>query len=177
MERGVKNCDWRKRILSYSSIPGLSSDGFYICNNALLFNSQDSQDGNVNSTAIALCCQCTLFNMALCLHQWGNSLKSRSNLLSAGRLYEQCLKLGDDLPGAATDAIVIKMIILNNVAHLQCSLGDVDKAIENLETIRNLLMETSIEDCVSPALPAVLQLDELVLNVLVTAVPMTACSA
>ena len=102
---------------------------------------------------------------------------SRSNLLSAGRLYEQCLKLSDDLPGPANDANVMNMAILNNIAQVHLSLEDFDSALDTLQSVQTLLPETNIEDCVSPALPTILQMDEVIRNILVTSAPtMAACA-
>ena len=172
------NCDesktcsaWQATCLSSCIIPGLEDEGNYICDNALVYNIQGK---SMNSDSIAICCHYTMFNLALTLHQRGISVGSQSNLLSAGRMYEQCLKLGADLPGSFEDNNVIKMAVLNNVAQLQYSLGQFEAAVETLQTIRALLQETNLEECVSPAITSFLRLDDLFLNILVTAAPTTA---
>ena len=167
-----KNCSgWQATCLSSCIVPGFEKEDYYICNNALVY---DIQGKGVNSHSIALCCHCTMFNLALTLHQRGISMGSQNNLLSAGRMYEQCLKLGADLPGSFEDNNVIKMAVLNNVAQLQYSLGQFEAAVETLQTIRALLQETNLEECVSPAITSFLRLDDLFLNILVTAAPTTA---
>ena len=164
----AKSNNWQATGLSHCPVPGLVNEGFYICNSALLYNIQDI---SIDDATIAMCCHSTMFNMALTLHQRGIAVGARSSLLSAGRLYEQCLKISADLPGPPEDANVIKMATLNNIAQLHCSLSDYKSAVETLDAVRALLQET---DVTSPALTNILQMDDLFLNILVTSAPTTA---
>ena len=164
----AKSNSWQPTGLSHCPVLGLENEGFYVCNSALLYNFQDFI---INDATIAMCCHSTMFNMALTLHQRGIELGVRSSLLSAGRLYEQCLKISSDLAETNGDAHVIKMATLNNVAQLHYSLGDYTSAIETLEAVRALLPDT---DVTSPAMTNMLQMDDLFLNILVTSAPTTA---
>lgn len=170
-DRATKSSGWQATGLSHCAVPGFDNEGYYICTNAFVYNFQGK---DIDSETIAILCHCTMFNLALTLHQRGISVGARNALLSAGRMYEQCLKLIAELAEPAEDNNVIKMVILNNVAQLQYSLGEFEAAVESLQAVRDLLPETNIDDCVSPANTSILQMDDLFLNILVTAAPTTA---
>lgn len=170
---------WHRAIVCACSVADLNGNseagGFYVCNSALFFNMHQEQV--IDSDTVAICCYCTMFNMALCLHQRGMLTGARRNFISAAGLYEKCLVLASEIDGPVDDLNILDMAICNNLAHLQAMLGDFDKALENLEIVRHLLRDTDVEKCVSPGLAHVVQIDDVILNVLVTSRPTTAASA
>jgi tetratricopeptide (TPR) repeat protein len=171
--------DWYKAIVSACDVPGLNGNievgGFYVCNNALLFDLLEGQA--IDSAIVAICCHCTMFNMALSLHQRGMLAGTRRHFISAARLYEQCLRLSDAIDGPVDDVNILVMSTWNNLAHLQAMLGDFDKALENLQTVQHLVCDTDVERCASPGLARSLQIDDVILNVLVTRRPTAAACA
>jgi hypothetical protein len=170
---------WHKAIVSAWAVPELGGnrddDGFYVCNSALLFTLNEEQV--IDSPTVVICCYCAMFNTALCFHQRGMLTGTRSNFMSAARLYEKCLLLGAEIDGPVNDLNILTIANCTNLAHLQAILGDFDKALENLETVKHLVPDTDVEKCVSPGFAHVLQIDEIILNVLVTSRPQTAACA
>ncbi|CAB9515917.1 expressed unknown protein [Seminavis robusta] len=172
----IKEEGWYRSIVSSAVVPGLNetSQGgdFYVCNNALLFHFLD--EDVIDSAAVAICCHCVMFNMALTLHQRGMLTGTERNFVSAGRLYEQCLRLSAEIEGSVDDLNIMAIAIWNNLAQLHYMLGDYDMAIENLKTVQGFVSDTDLEECVSPGLAHAVKLDNVILNVLVTSRPTTA---
>lgn len=156
-------------VLSCCPVPGFDQSDYYVCNNALLFDvsAQQVLDGD----AIAACCHASMFNLALTAHQRGLATGSQRTLASAGRLYDQCLRLSSDFEAPANEVNLFVMASLNNAAQINYSLGDFDLAVERLQSVRELVAETDLTAC---GLPNVLEVDEVILNVLVTCKPSTA---
>lgn len=163
---------YQKNVVSCCPVPGFDQNDYYVCNNALLFNVPAEQQV-MDAAAVANCCHASMFNLALTLHQRGVLTGSQKNLAAAGRLYEQCLRLSADLEGPAGEINILAMASLNNAAQIYYSLGDFDLAVERLESVRRLVSTTDLTEC-DAGLATVLQLDDVILNVLVTCKPSTA---
>ena len=158
-----------KIIVSSCDVPGFDRSDYYVCNAPLLFDVTDLRclDGD----ALAICCQATMFNLALTAHQRGMMTGFQGNLASAGRLYEQCLRLNNDIEGPEDEVSAVVLASLNNVAQIFYSPGNYDLALERLQCVQQLVSEAGLSACQSGLTT---QLDEILLNVLAMCKPSTA---
>jgi len=156
-------------------VPSLE-DTFFIFNRAILLDAASIDIDLAFSNAAIL------FNLALTFHMGGKARCQAPKLQRAVHLYGLSIKLLDAMPVCGASS-ALALAALNNQAQIQSDLFQFEASQECLEQVRELLQYIPMPEPAtaqdSTFLPLVTgeDMDEIYLNVAISAFPMTAPSA